>query len=76
MLTIPWFKIYETYDKRLLARIDKENEGWFFKVILSSMIRDDRMTVDEQGLNRKMKLTFRSLYYKVNNQGAKTNKRA
>jgi hypothetical protein len=29
-----------------LAKIDKENEDWFFKVISSSMMRDDEMTVD------------------------------
>jgi len=43
-----------------LARIDKKNEDWFFKVILSSMIRDDRMTVDGQGLNRKYWLVTRN----------------
>jgi len=29
-----------------LAKIDKENEGWFFKVISSSMVGDDKMIVD------------------------------
>jgi len=29
-----------------LEKIDKENEDWFFKVILSSMMRDDKMIVD------------------------------
>ena len=29
-----------------LARIDMENEDWFFKIISSSMMRDDKMTVD------------------------------
>ena len=29
-----------------LAKVVKENEDWFFKVISSSMMRDDKMPVD------------------------------
>jgi len=55
VLRILLFQIYEFYDKDYnLARIDKKNEDWFFNVILSSMMRVDKIIVDWQGLTRKI----------------------
>jgi len=37
-----------------ISRIDKGNEDWFFNVILSSIMRVDKISVDWQGLTWKI----------------------